>query len=832
MINRKHSFSLCKLTFLILLSFSGSSVRAVEFNLDIIDTVDKNNIDFSRFSQVGYIMPGDYQMQVIVNDRAISSSAFSVAFFDEKEGGLPQACITSEMVNRMGMTEKTLNKLTYWQDEKCADFSAIDGFAARPDVAAGILYLNIPQVWLEYSDASWLPPSQWENGISGLLLDYNINASVSDPNKGKTNQSLSYNGTIGVNVEDWRFRGDYQGNVNKSLSTDSQFDWNRFYAYRAIPTWQSNLTVGENYINSDVFSSWQYTGVSLESDERMLPPNLRGYAPQVTGIADTNARVVISQQGRVIHETTVPAGPFAIQDLDSYVRGKLDVEIIEQNGEKKHFQVDTAYVPYLTRPGQVRYKVVSGRSRQDNHSTEGPLFLAGEASWGISNRWSLYGGAIVAGDYNSLAFGVGRDFNQYGTISTDITQSFAELSDDGSKQGKSFRVSYSKSFEKVDTDITFAGYRFSEKDFMTMQQYLDSRYRDDGSGREKEMYTISLNKNISEWNTSFNLQYNYQTYWDQRSSSSYSASINNYFDAFNVKNISLGLTASRAQYSRHGDDIQSSDPYNDSVFLRLSLPLDSGMLSYGGNMSAGRYSQTVGYSDTLNDGLSSYSINTGVNSGGGQETQGMLSAYYSDSNPYADLSANMSSQHDNYTSVGFSASGGATITAKGAAFHAGGANGSTRLLVDADGVADVPIDGGRVSTNRWGVGVVTDVSSYYRNSVSVDLNKLPDDIEATQSVVEAVLTEGAIGYRQFDILKGHKLFATIGLADKKHPPFGASVSNGKGQELGIVGDSGLAWLGGITPGENLSVNWANKTQCTVQIPDKVSTDKLLSLTCQ
>lgn len=104
--------------------------------------------------------------------------------------------------------------------------------------------------------------------------------------------------------------------------------------YRAIPRWRANLTLGENYINSEIFSSWRYTGASLESDDRMLPPKLRGYAPQVSGIADTNARVVISQQGRILYDSTVPAGPFTIQDLDSSVRGRLDVEVIEQDGRK------------------------------------------------------------------------------------------------------------------------------------------------------------------------------------------------------------------------------------------------------------------------------------------------------------------------------------------------------------------------------------------------------------------------------------------------------------------------------------------------------------------
>ncbi|HFN8110822.1 TPA: fimbria/pilus outer membrane usher protein, partial [Escherichia coli] len=185
------------------------------------------------------------------------------------------------------------------------------------------------------------PPSRWDNGIPGLLFDYNINGTVNKPHQGKQSQSLNYNGTAGANFGAWRLRADYQGNLNHTTGsaqgTDSQFTWSRFYMYRAIPRWRANLTLGENYINSEIFSSWRYTGASLESDDRMLPPKLRGYAPQVSGIADTNARVVISQQGRILYDSTVPAGPFTIQDLDSSVRGRLDVEVIEQDGRKKTF---------------------------------------------------------------------------------------------------------------------------------------------------------------------------------------------------------------------------------------------------------------------------------------------------------------------------------------------------------------------------------------------------------------------------------------------------------------------------------------------------------------
>ncbi|EBG4357939.1 PapC/FimD family outer membrane usher protein [Salmonella enterica subsp. enterica] len=832
--NKNTHFKINRLALAVLMIISGKPALAVDFNTDVLDAVDRKNIDISRFSQAGYIMPGQYLMQVMVNDQSISPSAYSVSVREPSGKSatgdskvLPQPCLTPEMVDKMGLTTASREKVAFHDNGQCADFSALPGVEMRANPAEGILYLNVPQAWLEYSDASWLPPSRWDNGIPGLLFDYNINGSVNKPHQGNESQYVSYNGTAGANLGAWRFRADYQGNMTHTTGvrsgTDSQFDWSRFYLYRAIPRWQSKLTLGENYTNSEIFSTWRYTGASLESDDRMLPPKLRGYAPQVSGIADTNARVVISQQGRILYDSTVPAGPFTIQDLDSSVRGRLDVEVIEQNGQKKTFQVDTAYVPYLTRPGQIRYKLVSGRSRSWEHRTEGPVFAGGEMSWGISNRWSLYGGGIIAGDYNVLAVGLGRDLLQFGTLSADVTQSVARFNDHGNRQGKSWRLSYSKRFDEADADITFAGYRFSERNYMTMQQYLDARYRNDFTGREKELYTVSLNKHFEDWQTSVGLQYQHQTYWDRGESDYYTLSVNRYFDAFGLRNISAGLSASRSKYL---------DRDNDSVFLRLSVPLGTGMLSYSGSMSNDRYTQMAGYSDTLNNGLDSYSVNAGLNHGGSERSQGQMSAYYSHSSPVANLSANFSSVQNGYTSYGISASGGATLTAKGAALHAGGMNGGTRLLVDTDGVSGVPVDGGRVSTNRWGMGVVTDVSSYYRNTTTVDLNNLPDDMEATRSVVESVLTEGAIGYREFEVLKGVRLFAVLRLADGSYPPFGASVTNPKGRELGMVGDSGLAWLSGVSEGETLKVNWDGRAQCAVDIPKKLEPAQQLLLPCR
>lgn len=49
------------------------------------------------------------------------------------------------------------------------------------DKANQNILFSIPQAWLEYDDPYWVPPSQWDNGIAGLLIDYNLFTNYSAP---------------------------------------------------------------------------------------------------------------------------------------------------------------------------------------------------------------------------------------------------------------------------------------------------------------------------------------------------------------------------------------------------------------------------------------------------------------------------------------------------------------------------------------------------------------------------------------------------------------------------------------------------------------------------
>lgn len=83
----------------------------------------------------------------------------------------------------------------------------------------------------------------------------------------------------------------------------------------------------------------------------------------------------------MIYETQVATGQFRIQDINDAVSGELDVRVEEQDGSVQAFTMNTASIPYLTRPGSVRYKFAAGRPSDWQHRTNGPLFGTGEFSW-------------------------------------------------------------------------------------------------------------------------------------------------------------------------------------------------------------------------------------------------------------------------------------------------------------------------------------------------------------------------------------------------------------------------------------------------------------------
>ncbi|MGO3858230.1 MAG: fimbria/pilus outer membrane usher protein [Neisseriaceae bacterium] len=805
---------------------SGYTSAAVEFNTDILDISERSSVDLSRFSEVGYVMPGTYVLDVYINKRVLPQQRINYVSVEGDERKTV-ACLPVSIIPKMLLTDDVQKLIKISDDGQCADVSAIEGVTITTHLGEAAMRINVPQAWLKYSDPDWTPPELWDEGIPGVMLDYNVTARSNKPHNGDRNRDISVYGTVGMNAGAWRLRGDYQSyERHGNGQTERDFTWSQVYAYRALPQIAAKLTLGEQYLDSDLIDGFRYIGANLKTDERMLPPSLQGYAPQVQGVATTNSTVTVSQEGRVIYKTTVPAGPFMIQDLSSSVRGKLQVTVEGDDGRIETFEVGTASIPYLTRPGQVRYNVSLGRPSDFDHKIEGPMIATGDFSWGVSNSWSLFGGAVGSQDYNAIAFGVGRDLSVLGAVSVDVTQSNAHLSNGRKLTGHSFRFNYAKRFDELHGQISFAGYRFSERQFMTVSQFLNAYNKEDEYfRRDKELYTVTGSKTF--WPeeprkaiTAY-LSYTRQTYWDDSARNRLSLSASKLFSVGRVKNISASFNAySNKQYGENtkGFMLNLSMPLETQKRINVGYSLSSqdGKTSHNANLSGG-------------EGYNNWQVSAGMNSNNDANVRG----YYNRQTSLATVGFNADWQQQGYQSMGLEIRGGITATLKGVALHPNSIGGGTRVLVDTGKVAGVPINDGAAYSNRFGKAVVADVVSYVDTRTRIDVDHLDDEVDAPLAMVESTLTEGAIGYRKMDVVKGLKMLATITRADGDvPPPFGATVMNDSGKTIAVITDGGLVYLSGVQENESLKVTWGDRQQCQITVPVASVAFSKTVLTCQ
>ena len=208
----------------------------------------------------------------------------------------------------------------------------------------------------------------------------------------------------------------------------------------------------------------------------MLPDSQKGFAPVIHGIARGTAQVSVKQNGYEIYQSTVPPGPFTINDLYAAGNGgDLQVTIKEADGSSQVFSVPSSSVPVLQREGHTRYAATAGEYRSGNNQQEEPKFFQGTLLHGLPAGWTLYGGTQLADRYNSFNLGVGKNMGKLGALSLDVTQANATLPDDSDRQGQSVRFLYNKSLTDTGTNIQLVGYRYSTRGYFSFADTTYSR---------------------------------------------------------------------------------------------------------------------------------------------------------------------------------------------------------------------------------------------------------------------------------------------------------------------------------------------------------------------
>lgn len=800
------------------------------FNPNLIEG-NGNQVDLSIFNKRGGQAAGTYQSDIYVNGVYMNEQSIKYDHIDDKLVPL----LTKQDYINLGVNQNATPKFMQLSNDQV--IKSIGAFI--PDAYVNFnfelkkLTISIPQLYVRSNAQGYVPPKEWDDGINAFFVDYNVSFAS---NKIDGDSSIHNNAYVnlrnGFNFGAWRFR-----NYSTYTQNNDKHTWHNLntYVQRDIRPLKSQLVLGDSYTSSEMFDSFAFRGVQLYSDDSMEPASLRGFAPVVRGIAQSNAQVTIRQNGNVIWQSYVPPGPFAINDLyPTSASGNLEVSIKEADGRVRQFIQPFSSVPIMQREGRFKFAVTAGKYRaMGNNDEKEPNFFQATGIYGLPYDSTIYGGVIFASNYKSAVIGVGKGLGNFGSVSVDTT--FATSKINGKTyNGTSNRIQYAKDFTQTGTTFTLAGYRYSTSDYRDFNEangyYSDfSDLYDDGPARINRIYyqqrkrnklQLNVNQTLGDYGSLYISAYK-QDYWDSRYKDQ---SINfGYSKSYEGVNYNFNYSYTKNLFSNHREQLFSVNiqiPLNlfekNTTWLNLASTSDDD----GHNTTSAGISGTA-----LADNNLSYNVQQAATKYVG--ASGNASVNYKSSVGEYQLGYNYTrtTQQLNYGARG------------GVVIHEGGINftqplGDTMALIKAHDASDIKVANNTgVYTNKAGYAVVPYIAPYQRNQIHLDTTNLGDNVDILTDTKVVTPTRGALVVADFPTRIGRKVLITL---QNKTIPFGseASVINAGIETTGIVDNKQQVYLSGVPMEGVIHVKW-NGGQC--QAPFKLAANNddliLLSVRC-
>lgn len=796
----------------------------VEFDVGFLQGLPNGQkIDISRFSYSNVANEGDYIADVEVNGEY--RGRIQIRFIDIPEQNKAELCATPALLSVLDLKKEAISLQTH--SAKCDLFSqTIPSAKYQFNLATLTLNVDIPQAFLIQRPRGYISPTRWQTGVPVGFVRYYVNH-YQNQNEQRYDQTfLSLN--TGINLGNWALR--HQGSQTWSEGKRLSYQSNSTYLQRDVPWLRGQLIIGDFTTSGSLLDSVSMRGVQLASDDRMLASSEQGYAPTIRGIANTNALVTIRQNGNVLREVSVPAGPFSINDLyPTGYAGDIEVEIRETNGEIRKFTIPYTATAQLMRPGYSRYMFAMGRYRYANKLYSEKVF---QASWqyGLSNNITLNIGTTLSRGYHSEL--VGMAFNTpIGAFSTNVTLSRAKFSGNrvfaygksDKLRGYNLYASYNTRIDPTNTNVTLAAYRYLSRNYYSLQDFIinnnDYFYEPrkftllETSYRPKNQFQVTINQQLNDnWGTLY-LIGNINNYWGNRKKN---------FDY----QIGYSNSYKRVNYNLSFYQTRNSTGIKDKqVYLSLSFNLGSGRNSPYLSQSMTQSKQNglstyTNVSGTLGE-TQRYSYNLSLNHYSNSYTNVSFNNSYL--SPYARVDASWSKTNDGSQQVSAGISGAIVAHPKGitlandlsdtfAIIHAKGAKGAK-----INGTIGNEIDG-------FGNGIMPYLTPYNINSVGIDINNIPDTVELSATQEEVIPRANSAVLVSFDTQYGYVVF--FELQDQEDlPPLGTEVFNQQGENVGIVAQGGRIYTRGIAEKGGLTLNWADR-HCNIsyKLPEDAEQD--------
>ncbi|PNM21268.1 fimbrial biogenesis outer membrane usher protein [Yersinia enterocolitica] len=789
-------------------------------------------IDLSIFSQSGAQLPGTYRVDIYLNGQQIETR--DVTFIEDNGSLLAE--ITPQQLADLGVKVAAFPAL----QQQPADVPVtqlgefIPAASSSFDFNKQRLDVSIPQAALNSQARGYIDPKQWDQGIPALMVNYNLSgANRWQDNRPGSNSNHFLNLRSGLNWGPWRLRN-YS---TYSQSSNGEPQWNNLTntLQRDIHAIKGQLTLGDSYTPGDILSGVPFRGAQLASDDSMLPDSLRGFAPLVRGIADSNAQVTIRQNNNVIYQTYVPPGAFEINDLfPTSSSGDLEVTIKETDGRERSFKQAFSSAPIMQREGSLKYALSAGQYRGGGNGSPTPNFAQTSLAYGMPYGFTLYNGLLISSDYQAGALGVGIGLGSMGSVSADVTQAKTTFSDQTTRQGQSYRLQYAKSITATGTNFSLGSHRYSTEgfyDFSEANQLSDvGSIHSLGRNNNKRSRTqLHISQSLNDFGSLYLSAYQ-QDYW-QRKGYERNATLG--------YNISLSGISYSLNYSYSQTPGQQQNDQRASLSVNIPLGRHN-WANYSINTSkGGATSQQLGLSGSaLADDNLSYNLQQSRSNHGGGNSGSLSSSY---SGAYGQMNAGYSFG-SNSRQLNYGLSGGVLAHPYGVTLSQ--SQSDTLVLVRAPGASGVGVSSGRgVKTDWRGYAVVPYASAYRQNNVALDTQSMGDNIDMDITSQNVVPTRGAVVLANFQPRLGSRVLINLSYQGKP-VPFGAMASlqddGADSANSSIVGDGGQVYLSGVPDNGNLLVQWGNqeKQQCQVKFTlpaaetDANSAVRMLNAVCR
>jgi len=794
------------------LTVSYSSFAEEYFNLDALEAIGgvKNTVSLEDFAVAGSQAPGKYRVDIYLNDNFIETRDINFV----EEGGKLMPQLSPRNLTEMGVKTDAFSVLnSFSPDALISDPGKyIPSASSSFNFGSQRLDISIPQAALTGEARDFVDPALWDQGMPALFLDYNLSgADTRYENKEGSENNLFLSLNSGINLGAWRLRN-YSTWSQGGSATNK---WNNINTYlqRDVQSIKGRVVLGDSNTPSDVFDSVQYRGAQLSSDDNMLPDSMRGFAPVVRGIAQSNAQVTISQNGYIIYQTYVAPGAFAISDLyPTSSGGNLEVTVKEADGTERKFTQPFSAAPIMQREGHLKYALTVGRYRSVNSEAKKPTFGQATVIYGLPKSTTIYGGMIAADSYKSGVVGIGQGFGDLGSLSFDITHANASTNDNKQHQGQSYRIQYAKSINSTGTSVTLAGYRYSTSGFYDFQEANELLTSDEQfwslRNNKRSKTQLNLTQSLGSWGSIYASGYQ-QGYWGLKDYE------RNLSVGYNVgyAGITYSLSYTWNQMPGRG---ASDQQFALGLQVPLSKWLPNNWVNYNVNSNKrGDTSQQLGISGTaLADNRLNYNLQQSYTQNGNTSSS-LASATYKGRDGIISAGYNHSSysQQINYGLQG-------AVVAHPYGITLAQPLGDTFALVRAPGTSDVKIQNNSgISTDIFGNAIVPYVSSYRKNRIALETESLNENVDIDTKIQTVIPTQGAIVLANFKTRVGMR--GLIVLNYKGRPvPFGATAVLENAQDSsGIVGSDGEVYISGLPEISTLNVKWGPNAgeSCHAQI---------------